>query len=520
VTKAGQLAGRKEGVPRDAGMTRGRFLAGAALVGLAGGILGCGPSGRVRPLEPPQPGGGVWAFRSRPDLSPPTVTVGRQSEGTAPGYVFVAPKNGPGETGPGQRGPMIVDDEGRPVWFRPLQDDEIDAMDFKAQAYRGKPALTWWEGSHTAYGQGEYAVLDGSYGGLARVRAGDGFDGDLHEFLLTERDTALITVYERVPYDLSAVGGPADGVVAEGVVQEIDVETGDVVFQWRSLEHVGPEESLFPPPEDPAEPHDYFHINSVEVDHDGNLLVSARKTSATYKIARDNNKVLWRLDGKKSDFEMGPGTRTTYQHDARRRPDGTLTIFDNGAEGMSERSRAVVVALDEDAMKASLVLECLHPARRRLSLTQGNMQTLPNGNAFVGWGSEPNFSEFSERGELLFDATFPPGVESYRSFRFPWVGMPNDGPAVAAEPGPKAGEISVHASWNGATEVASWSVLAGPSPKQLEPLGSVPRTGFETAMAARTEGPHVRVEALDRRGQVLGRSAVISPDRWSAPRLS
>ena len=179
------------------------------------------------------------------------------------------------------------------------------------------------------------------------------------------------------------------------------------------------------------EPFDYFHINSIEVDTDGNLIVSARKTSATYKIDRKSGEVLWRLDGKRGDFEMAPGTLTRYQHDARRRPDGTLTIFDNGAEGESERSRAIVVKLDESTMTAGLVSEYVHTGRP-LSVTQGNMQTLPNGNAFVGWGSEPGFSEFHEEGELLFDANFPPGVESYRAFLFPWVGRPGDRPAVAA----------------------------------------------------------------------------------------
>jgi hypothetical protein len=156
------------------------------------------------------------------------------------------------------------------------------------------------------------------------------------------------------------------------------------------------------------------------------------------------------------------------------------------------------------------VREYVHTGRR-LSVTQGNAQTLANGNAFVGWGSEPGFSEFHEDGELLFDANFPPGVESYRAFRFPWVGEPDDDPAVAADPGPKAGEVSIHASWNGATEVAAWSILAGPAPESLRSLGVVPRDGFETAVAARTDEPYVGVEAVDRHGRALGRSPAIRP---------
>ncbi|HKH11147.1 MAG TPA: arylsulfotransferase family protein [Rubrobacter sp.] len=513
------MAEREEGAPH-AGITRGRFLAAVALAGVAGGVsLGCDPSGRVRSLLPLKPNGGAWAFRSRPDLVPPAVSIARRSERTAPGYVFVAPKNGPGETGPGQRGPMIVDNEGRPVWFRPLREDGVDAMDFKVQRYEGRPVLTWWQGLHTAYGLGEFALLDGSYEEVTRVRAGGGYEADLHELLITPADTALMTIYEPVPQDLSSLGGSANGVTAEGIVQEVDIETGEVLFEWHSLDHVGIEESYFPPPEDPAEPFDYFHINSIDVDTDGNLLVSARKTSAAYKIDRRSGGILWRLEGKRSDFRLDPGARTRYQHDARRRPDGTLTIFDNGEEGESEVSRAVVVRPDEAAMSVGLVREYVH-AGRRLCVTQGNAQTLPNGNAFVGWGSEPGFSEFHADGELLFDANFTAGVESYRAFRFPWVGVPAEGPAVAAEPGPSPGEISVHASWNGATEVASWGILVGPSPDRMRTLGLASRSGFETSVAARTVGPYVGVEALDRRGRTLGRSAAVRPGERSFPSSS
>jgi hypothetical protein len=510
------LGEREEGVSK-AGITRRRFLEAAAvtLAGAIGGAVGCEPAGEVREGPPPPPAGGGGGGRSRPDLRPPAVGVARRGNGTAPGYTFVAPKNGPEETGPGQRGPMIVDDEGNPVWFRPLANEAEDAMDFKAQRYRGRSVLTWWQGPHTTYGRGEYTILDGSYGEVARVRAGRGYHGDLHEFLITERGTALMTIYGPVPHDLSSVGGAVDGVAADGIVQEVDIETGEVLFEWHSLDHVGIQESYYRPPDDPAEPFDYFHINSIDVDHDENLIISARKTSATYKIDRKGGGVVWRLDGKRSDFTMGAGTRTRYQHDARRRSDGTLSIFDNGDEETYERSRAVVVELDEGSMRAELVFERAHP-EGRLSVTQGNVQTLPNGNAFVGWGSEPCFSEFSESGELVFDASFPTGVESYRAFRLPWVGRPKDVPAVAADPGPAPGEVTLYASWNGATEVATWGALAGPAPDRLKSLGSVPRSGFETAAVARTEGTYVGVEAIDRRGRTIGRSAAVRPGERAA----
>ena len=454
--------------------------------------------------SPPAQAQHVRAFRSRPDLSPPGVDVVAEARDTAPGYIFVAPKKGES-----QDGPMIVDDSGEPVWFRPTQEEQ-HAMDFKVQHYRRQPVLTWYEGVGTSYGRGEYVIADGSYREITRVRAGNGYEGDHHEFLITPQGTALITIYNPLPWDLSPFGGPQDGMVVDGIVQEIDIESGEVLFEWHSLDHVGFDESYSKPSKDSKWPFDYFHINSIDLDHDGNLLVSARKTFAVYKIDRKTGEVIWRLGGRYSTFKMSPGARSRYQHDARRQPDGTITIFDNGGVHKNDQSYGVALELDTDAMAADVARKYAHP-EERLAATQGNMQMLPNGNAFVGWGSEPVFSEFGSDGELLFSADFPPEVESYRAFRFPWSGQPDDDPAVAAEQGPDD-EVTVYASWNGATEVASWQVLAGPGPDRLSPVGSVARDGFETAIAVRTTEPYVSVRARDGSGRVLGTARAIKPE--------
>jgi arylsulfotransferase ASST len=328
--------------------------------------------------------------------------------------------------------------------------------------------------------------------------------------LITPQDTALLTVYEVVPADLSPIGGPKYGAAWDGIVQEVNIETGRVLFEWHSLEHVGIEESYVRPPSDPASPHDYFHINSIDVDHDDDLLVSARNTWTVYKVDRESGEVLWRLGGKKSSFQMGQGTRTAFQHDARRHEDGTITIFDNGAyPQVHDRSRAILVELDEENMSAILVRGYASP-QKPLATSQGNAQLLPNSNVFVGWGSAPYISEFSYDGELLLNGRFPPNGESYRAFRFPWSGHPTDEPAVTVEQGPDA-KVKLYASWNGATEVESWEVLAGSRPGQLQSLGSVPWDGFETAMLAQTSHSYFAVRAKDRLGQALGTSASVKP---------
>ncbi len=491
-------------------LTRRDFVkvagAGGAWLALLG-LAGCESDARIRASASPTRVGQTWAFRSRPDLSPPPVEVTVPARGVAPGYVFAAAKNGPGEGYPAQDGPMILDNEGRPVWLRPVRDEEQDAMDFKVQRYRGEPVLTWWQGTHSGYGQGEYLIFDDSYKEVARVRAGNGLAGDHHEFLISDRDTALFTIYRSMPMDLSPLGGPERGSVIDGIAQEVDIETGEVVFEWHSLEHVGLGESLSAPTPGLRDSFDYFHINSIDVDDDGNLLVSARRTSAVYKIDRETGEVIWRLGGEKSDFEMGPGARFAYQHDARRCPDGTISVFDNRGLDMGEPSRGVVLELDEGSMKATLVQEYTHPDSP-FAPYQGNVQTLPNGNVFVGWGSAPYLSEYGPDGGLLFDARFPPESESYRAFRSQWRGFPEDLPAVVAEFGPKD-RVTLYASWNGATEVASWEILAGPDPDGLEPLGSAPREGFETAMTFVTEEPYAAVRAKDRSGRVLGASEAV-----------
>jgi len=378
-------------------------------------------------------------------------------------------------------------------------------MTFEVQIYRGRPVLTWGETP------GEYAIFDDSYHEIARFTAANDYNGDHHEFLISPQDTALITIFNAVPQDLTSVGGSKDSVAMQGVIQELDIETKEVLFEWQSIEHVGLEETYVTPAEDHYPGIDYFHLNSIDVDHDNNLLISARETSAVYKIDRKTGEIIWRLGGKKSDFEMGPGARFAFQHDARRLPDGTISIFDNGSLVFEngtpkavEESRAIVLELDEERMKASLVREYTHPDKQNADAA-GNTQVLENGNVFVGWGRALAISEFEEDGKLLFDLRLSPENRSYRAFRFPWSAKPSDRPAAVAERTSEE-EVRVYTSWNGATEVGSWEVLAGRRPGNLKALGSVPRHGFETAMLARTSEPYVAVRAKDRSGAVLGTS--------------
>ena len=403
-------------------------------------------------------------FVSRPDLDPPVVRILRPASGVAHGYVFLAPSSGPG-----QRGALILDDAGEPVWFRPTG---LPAMNFRAQRLHGEPVLTWWQAlPGGGLGRGEHVVADASYRELTRFPAGHGMPSDLHELLLTDRGTALVT-------SLEVRHRGSRGLTLGGVVQELEIPSARVLFEWHSIDHVGVEESYAPR----GYPWDYFHVNAIDVDADGHLLVSARNTWAVYKIDRRTGAVRWRLGGKRSDFALGHGARFAWQHDARSHEGGrALSIFDNG----ETRSRGLVLALDEKRMRATVLREYVHaPPLHAHKL--GSMQLLGNGDALVGWGTDPHFTEYAEGGAVKLDATLPHGGENYRTLRFAWQGRPREGPAATVQ------GSTVYVSWNGATEVAAW---------RIEPGGpTVPRNGFETSLPLRAG----HVVALDARGRALG----------------
>jgi hypothetical protein len=481
--------------------------------GLAAGVAGLGLAGCASPPAPgasrasDSPGDGLQHFVSRPDLTPPATTVTRTGRPADSRRTFL---NAPW-SGPGRGGSLIRDGAGSLVWFG-LNTSSRHRMDFSTQAYRGKPVLTWWQGVVTAegYGLGDCVIADSAYRVTHTIRAHRGVQADLHEFRLTSEGTALITAYRTRPASLAAVGGPVHGWVLSGVVQEIDVATGDLVFEWDSLDHVPVTESAKAyAGETRASPFNYFHINSISTTPDGDLLISSRNTWTVYKVARRTGRIIWRLGGKDSDFALGPGTRFYWQHHARQHGARTLTLFDNGADpAEEERSRALILDLDTGRMQATLRQAFAHPGRRLLAGAMGSAQLLPDGRMFVGWGSLPYYSEFAADGRLLADGEITASCQSYRAFSHDWTGHPASQPAAAALRRPGGGS-RVYASWNGATEVAAWTVLAGGSASSLRRVGTFRRTGFETAMTVHDRASHFAVEPRNSSGHVLGRSATV-----------
>jgi hypothetical protein len=433
---------------------------------------------------------------SRPLPSVPKLDVLWNRPGTAPGMILITPQSLPPAP---LDGTEILDGQGRPVWFRPVPAGQF-ATDLRAQRYQGRPVLTWLQGTLVnrdfAY-IGTAYIADAHYHLIATVK----HIADPHEFQLTSRGTALITDAQSLQMDLPSAGRTRNETIRNGILKEVDVATGKTLWRWSGLDHIPITESYHPKVK-PGEnrPYDYLHLNSVEEDRDGNLLISAAKTCAIYKVDRRTGGIIWRLGGRNSTFRLGPGVRFCGQHDAHWAGENLVRIFDNGTLPERHASRVAWIKIDPVGRTATLVRQIVQPQRMSAAI-QGGAQELPNGNTAVGWGSIGRISEFSPDGSPLFDASLPEGMISYRMYRVPWNGRPSTPPIVIIRGG------AVHAVWNGATGVARWRVLTGPTQNALKPVAEAAWNGLDTTIAlpgASALARYVQTQALDANGTVLG----------------
>ncbi|HEX2321986.1 MAG TPA: arylsulfotransferase family protein [Streptosporangiaceae bacterium] len=514
-------------------LTRRRLfgLAGASAAGAAGlaangcSVIGIGNNGqgqtqtveaRVTAFSAGPP------FKSRPDLTPPHITIRNHGAASSPRYIFL---NAP-YSGPGHGGSYIIDRHGHFVWFG-ANTATHHRMNFSVQTYKGEQVLTWFQGLIVeGFGQGQLIVADSSYKIKHVIRAHGGQLADFHEFVISSQNTALITIYRRHSnVDLRPVGGPANGYLLSGVAQEIDIATGKLLWEWDSWAHTNPHVALKESYQKlgdggdggdgtQALPYNYFHINSVsEVgDGSGDLLISGRNTFTIYRVKRPTGHIVWRLNGKKSDFTMGPRSKFFWQHHVRqvKLSPGEITVFDNGGNGVPDEphSRAIVLNVNTSTMHVSLKRAFFHPGTPQYQAgAMGSAQLLHDGRMFVGWGTRPHFSEFGPGGSLLLDGDIIKGDPSYRAFTQDWTGHPTGPPAAAARH--RTGGATVYASWNGATEAHSWAVFAGLSRSSLHRIATAPKSGFETAIQVSNRGPYFAVQALDAKGRAMRKSPIV-----------
>jgi hypothetical protein len=456
-------------------------------------------------------------FASEPGLTPPRITINRSSrKARGHGSVLLTPLPSPvvhpesnntvtiNPVGPG--GPMIVDGAGNLVWFRQLAPPEV-AANLRLQRLNGRSVLTWWEGTVTpaAFGVGGAVIANHAYNVIRVVHAGNGYPMDLHEFELTPDGSALFTIYSLIRVHLPGTPPGTLSPLIDSIVQQVDVKTGLVEWEWHAYGHIPLDTSQANPQNSAL--YDAFHINAIQSLKHDRILISARDTSAVYSVDRASGRLLWTLGGKGSNFRLGPGAQFYFQHDAHMLSNGRIAMFDDGAgpPQLNPYSRGLILQLDFRHRRAKLVRQFARSSTTSAQ-SEGSLQRLPGGNVFVGFGSEPFFSEFSSRGKLLFDGSLPQDDGTYRTFRFPWRATPKTRPALVAQ---RHGAVSLYASWNGATRVAKWEFLAGQGAGSMRRVASARKRSFETQVDVSSSASFFAVRALDSKGHVIGRSALV-----------
>jgi hypothetical protein len=482
---------------------------------------------------------GAWSFVSAPGVNPPKLrTDGKVESGKlAQGQFLLANFKDLVLSGPmvGQGGPLIVNSKLQPVWFDPVVlkvskqgQTEVGAnstLNLHEQSYLGQPVLSWWQGSITNTGDtlsGEDIVVNQHYQTVATLSApktptcGEPTPWVIteHEFVI-QGQNAWVTAYASVPKDLTAYGGPAKGTVIDSAVQEYNLGTGQLEYCFDALKNIPLSDSYAKPLKNGV--WDAYHENSISLGAGNTFVVSMRDDWAAYDVSynasQGTGKVLWTLGGKHSTFRVPSNAHFEWQHDVELHPGNVVSVFDDHCCNVvgpgtlaapTGPSRGLVLKLDLSKHTATRLGVYGHGSSF-FSAFLGNTELLKNGNVAVGWGTEPFFSEYAKNGSRLFDAMIPNPDLSYRTYVQSWTGLPLTKPSAAVRT--SHGKSTVYASWNGATRIVAWRVLAGSSKTSLKTIVSrASRTGFETAIPVSGSHSVYEVEALSKSGSVLSTS--------------
>lgn len=489
------------------------LLAGIAVGGLAAGLMVVGPSAAA---QDPAAQSALRVTSAPPISKYPHLKVTRRIGPLAAGLIFTGPRFPVARPAGAPVGPLITDDHGRPVYFMNLAQD-LRATDVRVQRYNGQRVLTYWMGkvgANPGVGSGNDYILNQNYKLIRTIHGhGAGCQADLHEFLLTPGNSAIIVCYEVKHRNATAFGGAADQAIFDGVVQEINLATAKVVFEWHSLGHIKLAASHTAPAKNaPNTPWDYFHLNSVNIDTDHNLLISSRHTWTVYKVNRHTGRVIWELGGKYSNFAIGKGAAFSWQHDAEPLGENFYRIFDNAWNAdpntppTHPQSRVLTIKLNLTTHTATGVGKLIYPASTLLAGYEGNAQQLPGNHLMVGWGAANRVTEFNAHRNMVFDSHFAKGYDTYRAYKSLWVGRPSTGPSeVISSPG---GVKQADGIWNGASNVASWRVYGGPGPARLKEIASIRWNGYDTAFRLSNWPAYMRLAAIGPHGSILKRTGI------------
>lgn len=384
--------------------------------------------------------------------------------------------------------------------------------------------------------------MDQHYKLWRTVNAANGLGADLHSFTITPSGSAILTAYDVNEAELpSARSGSTrvrppplgrsvsvrsppprarHGYIWDCLFQEIDLETGELLFEWRASEHFDVNQSYdLTKTASRKDPWDWFHINSVEKDAAGNYLVSSRHLRTIAYISGESGSVLWQLGGRSNSFQdLSGGHATNFigQHDAHWAGSNAITLFDNRADWnvhTERRSVGTRVELDLGAMTATLAVQFIHP-EEVYSVSQGSYQTLPNGHVLLGYGNNGVVTEYAADGTMLCNVYFEPthdwtsgNVQSYRNLKFNWTGLPTTKPNLVFK------DDMLYMSWLGSTEVRQWLLQhSSTTDGGYRELLIRAKTGFETEIDLAADiqvRRYIQATALDKDGRPLAVSDTV-----------
>ena len=333
-----------------------------------------------------------------------------------------------------------------------------------------------------------WEVLDSNYNRIDVYAAKNGYSTDDHEFVMTKASTYLI---------IAANYRNIDGINLRGNhVQEVDIETGEVVFQWLSWDHLDYQDAVH----GGDSRGDYIHMNSIAVDYDSNLVMSLRNQDQCIKIDRITGDIIWRLGGVKNQFNfINDIYKLAYQHHFQPVPGkpNHYTVFDNGEHRSPNFSRGVEFKLDTDNMTAENVWE-FRANPDRFSHWMGSVQRLANGNTLINWAdaSQPKPTEVTPSGDVIYDADFSFRSHIYRAFRFEWEAQLNE-PYLIAEP--STNNIRLIFNKFGDENVVGYNIYADPFENPTKLLASTVETWYDVNPANLTNQTdyYLRVTAIN-----------------------
>lgn len=481
---------------------------------------------RCQNSEDPTSDENLLQFRSRPDLYPPRLFVNISENEVTPGYIFMAPYQS------FQNSAAIYDSDGTLIWYGFGVTGSGNVHDFRLCSYNSTDHLCFFSGEqYLGYARGQATIMDTSLRTVRTVTAMNALSAlDQHEFNVVG-DSALTTIYTPRRFDMSAYNiTSGEGWIQDSVFQDVNLTTGELSFEWSAIEHVALSESYVVPNQtevagtgfSAVSPWDYFHMNSVDKNQDGDYLISARHVNTLYKINGQSGEITWRCGGKLSDFEILNGLNWSSQHDARwieyNSSTEIISFFDNASNGFSRsanHSAGYIIKIDHTASPPTVELLHSYPAPEDLPISdsQGNVQVFnpsdwSHSNVFAGWGSQPTVTEHTPDGTIIFRASVASdGKMNYRAYKFNVTLTPYDNPALYTYSQNAGADTTFYMSWNGATEVRRWRIYGRAGcENDWTLLNEVDKTGFETNFTTFGFQEFGMVEAVDANGTGLRNS--------------